>query len=154
MNGRQIRTWAALAASIVLYQGAMAAGKELTPAADARKLYADSMNTDKDGNPLTDTGQAFFTAGIANRDFVVALEEPDQTTCDAYEDFIAQDQTFLQELSARGFTSVGCVRWDGGMKYTTITRAITRRPVQPAPPSTEPRSVPQRHAANVVEASA
>ncbi len=147
-----VRLFVGILLCAALYQGAMAAGKELTTAADARKLFANSMNLDADGNPRMDTGQEFFAAGVANRDLVVALEEPDQTTCDAYEDFVAQDQAFLQELAGKGFTSVGCVRWDGGMKYSTVTRAITRRPAPSVSPV--PRSAPRRHDPRVVEASA
>jgi hypothetical protein len=148
MNGRQIRTWAALVAGIALYQGAGAASKYLVSDAEVRKTYADSMNVDPITLEPTETGAAFFAAGVGNRDFAVVLEYPSQTQCDAYLDFVAQDQAFLQSLTAAGFKNVVCVREDGG-KYTREVRAITRKSPakpQPAPPvSPAPRAVPHKH---------
>jgi len=153
MNVGQIRILLGIAACVALYQSAGAANKYLVSDAEVRKTYANSMNLDPDTQEPreTETGAAFFAAGVGNRDFVAVLEYPSQTQCDAYLDFIAQDQTFLADLDAHGFRNVGCVRYDGG-KSTWQTRRIV--PPTPAPPSTEPHTVPQRHAAKVVEARA
>ena len=139
MNGGQIRTWLMLAACVVVYTGATSAGKHIVSGSDMRRDYANSMNVDPDTRQPRDTGEAYFAAGVANQDFVVALEPPDSTSCDSWLGFVAQDQTFLAQLTALNFKSVGCVRWENG-KSTWTTRAITRRPPAPSP---APHSVPR-----------
>lgn len=103
-------------------------------ASDKRRLYADSMNVDPSTLEPRGTGEAYFAAGNANRDFLVALEPPDQTRCDAFMDYLSQEQKFLADLDAQGFQNIGCVRWQNG-KAAWVTRKITRKsPAQPAPP--------------------
>lgn len=139
-----------------LYSGAMAAGKSLVSDADVRKTYANSMNLDPDTQEPreTETGAAFFAAGVGNRDFVLVLEYPSQTQCDAALDFVAQDQTFLADLDAHGFRNVGCVRYEGG-KSTWQTRRIVPKPAPVSPPvSPAPRSTPNKHDARVTAARA
>jgi hypothetical protein len=154
MNGRQIRTNAMIAACVALYQSAGAASKYLVSDAAVRKTYADSMNVDPNTLEPTETGAAFFAAGVGNRDFVLVLEYPSQTQCDAALDFVAQDQTFLADLDAHGFRNVGCVRYEGG-KSTWQTRRIVPKPAPVSPPvSPAPRSTPNKHDARVTAARA
>ena len=154
MNGGQIRTWLMLAACVVVYTGATSAGKHIVSGSDMRRDYANSMNVDPDTLQPRDTGEAYFAAGPANRDFVVAVEPPDQTTCDAFMAYMAQEQTFLAELNARGFQNIGCVRYQDG-NATWQTRRIVPKPAPAVPPvSPEPRAVPHVHSATTSEASA
>jgi hypothetical protein len=134
----------------VLYSGAMAAGKQMTSDADMRKTYANSMNAD----PLlesneNETGVAYFAAGVGNRDFIVTLEPPSKSDCDAALDFLSARQTFLADLDAHGFKNVGCVFYQDG-NTTWQTRAIVRKsPVKPAP-----RAAPLKRDARTSQASA
>jgi hypothetical protein len=133
----------------VLYSGAMAAAKSLVSDAEVRKTYAESMNVNPETLEPWDSGVAYFAAGVGNRDFVLVLEPPSQTACDAAMDFLAQEQTFLADLESRGFRNVACVREDDG-KYVRETRVISRKPpVRPAP-----RAAPSKHDARTSEAAA
>lgn len=139
MRPKAIATFLLCAA---LYQGAAAAGKRLTSDAEMRHTWVDSMNVNVETGQRTDeSGEAYFAAGVGNRDFVFAVSPPDQTTCDSLMGFLAQDQPFLEELATRGFRNIGCVRWENG-KSTWTTRAITRKPAAPSP---APHTVPRRH---------
>jgi hypothetical protein len=123
-----------------LYSGAMAAGKSLVSDAGVRKTYANSMNLDPDTQEPNEneTGVAYFAAGVGNRYFIVTLEPPSKSDCDAALDFLSARQTFLADLDAHGFKNVGCVFYQGG-KTTWQTRRIVRKSPekpQPAKPAT------------------
>jgi len=133
MNGRQVRTLIGIVACVAIYTGATSAGKRFTSDSDMRRDYANSMNVNPDTLEPRDTDEAYFAAGVGNRDFVFATEPPDQTSCDALMAYLVADQTFLAELEARGFRNIGCARYQNGVS-TWQTRAIVRKsPVKPAP---------------------
>jgi len=133
----------------VLYSGAMAAGKSPVSDAQARKTYAESMNVNPETLEPWDSGVAYFAAGVGNKSFVIALSPPSATACDAAVDFVAQDQKFLQSLTAVGFSSIGCARFQDG-KSVWMTRAIVRKsPVKPAP-----RAAPLKRDARTSQSSA
>jgi hypothetical protein len=156
MRGSQIRTIAVIAACVALYQSAGAASKYLVSDAQLRKTYADSMNLDPDTQEPNEneTGVAYFAAGVGNRDFIVTLQPPSKSDCDAALDFLSARQTFLADLDAHGFKNVGCAFYQDG-KTTWQTRHIVPKPAPVSPPvSPAPRSAPRRHDPRVVEASA
>ena len=153
MNGRQIRTIAMIVACVAIYTGATSAGKRLMTASDERRAWASSMNFNEDtGAETTDSGIAFFTTLVGETQFDVAIAPPSTTACDALMDYLVADQSFLRDLDAHGFTSIGCVRYnpDG----TTVID--TRRIAKPAstPTSTEPHNVPGGHDAKASDARA
>lgn len=82
LNRTQIRSVLGIAACVVVYTTLTDAGKHIVSDRDMRHDYADSMNVNPDTLEPRDTGEAYFTAGVGNREFVVAVEPPDQTTCD------------------------------------------------------------------------
>lgn len=146
LNRTQIRSVLGIAACVVVYTTLTDAGKHIVSDRDMRHDYADSMNVNPDTLEPRDTGEAYFTAGVGNREFVVAVEPPDQTTCDSLMGFLAQDQKFLQELSEMGFQSIGCVRYENG-NTSWQTRRIVPKPAPAAPAvSPAPRIEPRKHA--------
>jgi hypothetical protein len=137
MNGTQIRNLLGIVACVAIYTGTTSAGKRLMTASDERRAWVDAMNTDANLDPVTETGIAYFTSMPANTQMDGVLEPPDNTKCDAWLDFVAQDQKFLQDLGAMGFESVGCVRYENGKSVWTA-RKLSPKPApakkQPATP--------------------
>jgi hypothetical protein len=127
-----------------LYSGAMAAGKSLMSDAEVRKTYAESMNTNPETlEPTYDSGVAFFTTLAGNKQFDIALSSPSTSSCDAVMDFLIADQTFLQDLYSRKFSSIGCVRYKSDGTTTIDVRAIKQLVPPPARP--ESRPMPSKH---------
>jgi hypothetical protein len=135
----------------VLYSFAMAAGKHIVSApmtaANAREAWAESLSNDE-------AAIFFSAAGTTNSVLVIDLSaaDADNSHCDWAMDTLRIRQDFLVDAYNRGFSSIKCTSTDPSGKESTIEDNIV--PPTPAPPSTEPHTVPQRHAAKVVEASA
>ena len=151
MNGRQIRTLLSIAAFVVVYTTLTDAGKHIVSApmtaANSREAWAESLSNDE-------AAIFFSAAGTTNSVLVIDLSaaDADDSHCDWAMDTLRIRQDFLVDAYNRGFRSVRCTALGMDGMPTTIEDNIV--PPTPAPPSTEPHTVPHRHAAKVVEASA
>jgi hypothetical protein len=143
MNGRQIRTSLTIAACVVLYTGATAAGKHITTGNADREAFAHSLDNE-------DAGILFDAIGPESRTLRITLEPDrrDPTGCDSVRMTLFVEQGFLRDAYFNhGFREVECdaIAPDGTME-------ILRDDIVPptaAPPSTEPHSVPRKHEARV-----
>lgn len=141
MNAGQIRTLLGIVACAVVYTTLTGAGKHIvsTPmtAASVREAWAESLSNDE-------AAIFFSAAGTTNSVLVIDLSaaDADNSHCDWAMDTLRDRQDFLVDAYKRGFRSVRCTATDANGKESTIEDNLV--PPTPAPPSTEPYTVPTR----------
>ena len=84
LNRTQIRSVLGIAACVVVYTTLTDAGKHIVSGPDDMRhelcvIPGLNVNPTMTRGLPRDTGEAYFTAGVGNREFVVAVERPDQT---------------------------------------------------------------------------
>ena len=147
MNRTQVRSVLGIAACVVVYTTLTDAGRHITTRNADREAFAESLS-----NP--DAGIFFSSSGPASRTLDVSLmpDRRDPGGCDSVMATLLVRQDFLIDVYDRGFRMIACDATDANGKITTLEDRIV--PPHLEPPSTEPHTVPQRHSARVVEASA